>query len=133
MSNIGNDRECLNSHSFTVTLSVRDGVTGLSGDGVTSLLRHLMALLPGHIATHLLGHWSALLAGHLPRHLLAVLLGNIVTLLLGGWDTLLHLSDFTTFWVFVLTWWGTLVQAGCPAGLQIWRGTFLQPCPKKGS
>ena len=88
--------------TFTVTLSVRDSITGLSGDGVTSLLRHLMALLPGHIATHLLGHRGTLLAGHLPRHLLAVLLGHIVTLLLGGGDTLLHLSDFTTFYTLIL-------------------------------
>ena len=87
---------------FTVTLSVRDGVTGLSGDGVTPLLRHLMALLPGHIATHLLGHRGALLAGHLPGHLLAVLLGNIVTLLLSCGHTLLHLSNFATFRLFVL-------------------------------
>ena len=87
---------------FTVTLSVRDGITSLSGDGVTPLLRHLMALLPGHVATHLLGHRGALLAGHLPRHLLAVLLGNIMTLLLGSGHTLLHVSNFATFQLFVL-------------------------------
>ena len=84
-----------------MTLSVRDGVTSLSGDRVTLLLRHLMALLPGHIATHLLGHRGALLAGHLPRHLLAMLLGNIVTLLLCGGHTLLHLYNLTTFWIFI--------------------------------